>query len=419
VLEACFRLNAGFDWLLDLGPAASDVYILGTDEQEWLVRFRIAQAARNGGGEEGLRLELIGMLLDAGRTAEALAEWRASPGLHADPELEIRIAAANGTIGQVIARYRADPPRGEFVQMLLNVSQTLRKDGQTAAALDLLEFAYSYQLGRQDFAFANFLGLARVDLERGNRAGEAVALLRRMTLVGEQPIVGPSPFEGFELAGDLLAEFHRDAEAREFYAKAVQATPWNASAKVKLGAPAGLREVVADATASYALRAQAARKLAPSQVAVGGELALLASGDQSPDAARKPFYVEARLDAAGSTQLALLREALAIAPGDSRVRRAAILAALAAHNDALALSMYQSPGLPATGFADKDLLRALSGAAERTGNLQLAVEYATQSGAPVERLKAEMERRAENAQRAPVITDKTEQQHIVRARLTP
>jgi predicted negative regulator of RcsB-dependent stress response/Flp pilus assembly protein TadD len=429
VLEASFHAGIGFDWLLDF---AFDAYFDDdAQEQEWMARYRLALALRRTNAPLAAvypRAQLINLLMADGKVTEALDEWhkftaeeRETLHRQRDP-IEIRIAAAEGTIDQLIAGFRTDPanPYVSYLPELLRASTMLREDGHVPAALSLLEFAYTRELDRQHLEIANFLGLARVYLERGNQADRALATLRRMTLVAGEP------FEAFEPAGDLLAEFHRDVEAREFYAKAIQATPWNASAKVKLASRAGLLQVIADTTASYALRAEAAQKIAPSQAAVTGELALLASGDKTPAAARKPFFVESRLTAASnvsdpSLKLSLLREALAIAPDDRRVRTAAMRAAINAHNDSLALAMNQVSGPVAN---DRDLLKALSLAAERTGNLMEAERFLREAGEAdvkprLALLAAERKRRDENLRRQPDVTGKLEQPQIVRPRIVP
>jgi hypothetical protein len=284
-----------------------------------------------------------------------------------------------------------------------------------------------------------------VYLERGNELPQALATLRRMTLVsGPTFAIKRSPFESFEPAGDLLVEFHHEAEAKEFFAKSVQATPWNARARLKLGRAA---EVASDTTAPYSLRAEGALKLAPAKNSLQGELALLASGAISPSSARQPFFVESRLAVAQSAsdsalKLSLLREALAIAPNDPRVRLAAVRAALDAHNDRLALALYQAATGPAYALGyppdenappqesfqgngpplvpDRGLMVALSAAAERLGDLTSALAYTgfddRQRSAA---LKKEISRRAENLSRQPVITDNVQQAQIVRPRELP
>ena len=482
-LEASFRSNAGFEWLLDVmaQTGGADVGFQPDathDDLENMSRFRLAYALREASlatGDDKTRYDsqaisarsgLIGLFLAHGKTTDAINEWRqftaAELESHRDElsGIEIRIAAADGEFDRLLARFRSEPARAPALYQLQSDATMLRQDGRTDAALALLEFLYTRELDQQHLEFANFLGLARVWLERQNGLPQALTILRRMTLVGTAPF-RQSPFQSFEAAGDLLVEFHRDAEAKEFYTKAIQSTPWNAEAKVKLArisSPADrtrlANESVNDSTAPYATRAEAARLLAPAQIPPKGELALLASADRSPDAARKPFFVEARLEAAEnnsdpSLKLTLLREALAIDPEDPRVRLAAVRASLGAGRDSLALAMYQeAAGRPVLAFdpsavyegppdgpsqpyeiprrmimADSALLQGLSTAAERTGDLAAALSY-IQQVRPLETeriaaLRAEQRRRAENQRRQPVVTDKTEQTQIVRARRMP
>jgi predicted Zn-dependent protease len=455
-LEASFRAGVGFEWLLDIG---SNAYIADADadEQEWLARFRLAAATRNATRDVSFtyaRTSLIDLLLAHGKVSEAIAEWaRFTPEeretLHRERNpLEIRMAAAEGAFDQLIARFRSEPaaPSVSYLPEMLRASQMLRDDGHTPEALSLLEFAYTRELELQHLEIANFIGLAKVYLERGDSLPQALSVLRRMTLVAGEP------FEAFEPAGDVLTEFHRPAEAREFYAKAVQSTPWNAQARLKLGDRQGILRVIADPSAHYTLRAEAAQAVAPAQVAAGGELALLASRDESPEAARKPFFVESRVLAAAHasdprTKLSLLREALAIAPDDRRVREAAILAAVQAHNDNLALALYRvSPNPAASGqpvdiaydatyenpyetpplFPTKDpsLFRALAGAAERTGDLAAAQQFLLYSGGVdirprIAALKTTQQRIAQNVLRQPDVSAKLDQPRVVRPRILP
>ncbi len=426
ILDASYRSNLGSDWLLDIAMQTNGMWVYefteDQNEQEWLARFRLAYALRQAVVQPGLnaigsRQELIKLLLRGGKNSEALAEWRKFlPTELENPSgelviLQLRIAGLEGTMDRLISRYKSSPQTAPQMQQLLEASTALRQDGHIPAALALLEFAYTRELDAQHLEIANFLGLARVYLERGNQLPQALATLRRMTLIAGLP------FEGFEPAGDLLLEFHHDPEAKEFFAKAVQATPWDAQSKLKLGQ--GASEVVIDATAPYRLRADAARLIAPGNAAATGELALLAFGNIPADAARKPFYVESRLAAAATAsdpalKLSLLREALAIAPDDPRVRLAAVHAALNAHRDRLALAIYQQDQQQPPMISDAALLKELSAAAERTGDLATALVYLKgQDSQHFAAIQAEQRRRAANAIRRPVVSDKTQQTQIV------
>jgi hypothetical protein len=137
-----------------------------------------------------------------------------------------------------------------------------------------------------------------------------------------------------------------------------------------------------------------------------------------------------------------MREALAIAPNDPRVRLAAVHSALDAHNDRLALAMYQAATGPAYALGypsdenapppesfqqdgprlvpDRGLTVALSAAAERLGELTTALAYTgfedRQRSAA---LKKEIARRAQNLSRQPTISDNVQQAQIVRPRELP
>ena len=104
----------------------------------------------------------------------------------------------------------------------------MRKNNREDDALSVLDFLYSREIANGPSDAANFLGLAEVKLERKDVAG-AVALLDRMSLVVD---------DGFDTllpAAALLEKYgHHDAAAR-FIARRVQAAPWDAEAKIRLG----------------------------------------------------------------------------------------------------------------------------------------------------------------------------------------
>jgi len=114
---------------------------------------------------------------------EALPEHRAGENSEELVSLEIRIAAQQGKVGQLVERYRRDPEKAPPLEMLLRVAGGLEPREE---ARRLLEFIYTGQLDQRNFTAANFLGLAEVRLEAGD-AEAAVALLHRMTLVADEP----------------------------------------------------------------------------------------------------------------------------------------------------------------------------------------------------------------------------------------
>jgi hypothetical protein len=223
--------------------------------------------------------------------------------------------------------------------------------------------------------------------------------------------------------------------------------PWDAAAKVHLAGtlPSGdaarerlLVSAVTDSQPAYELRAEAARMGAARGLASlsGTELALLSLTVVSPDAAAKPYQVEARIDAAGKAadigvKLRLWQEALAIAPEDARVRLGTLRAALAAGRDNLALAIHSNAPQETqlTGAERASIAEALAAAAERLDDLNSAQTYlgvAIQLCPPNQRdslqrkshaLTAELQRRAKNAARQPVIKTVIEQDTVVRPRI--
>ncbi len=267
-----------------------------------------------------------------------------------------------------------------------------------------------------------------------NDAVAAIALLNRMTLV-----VG----DGFDTrlpAAELLNKYGRTSEAAEFIRRRMRAVPWDSEAKVQLartlstGSPERgplLTAVVADTQAVYKLRAEAARLAAPQVLGVqGSELALLSVAKITPEAAEKPYQVEARIDAAREVadpeiKLRLWRSALAIAPSDQRVILGTLRTALVARRDSLALAL--APQLDEKDRAS--IAESFAEAAERLDDLNAAQSYlriAIDSRPPDQRadltakmdaLTAEMDRRTKNAARQPVVKNVIEQDQIVRARI--
>jgi hypothetical protein len=277
--------------------------------------------------------------------------------------------------------------------------------------------------------------------------------------------------DGFETllpAAEVLARYGKKAESADFIRRRIRAVPWDADAKLQLARTLStgsleweqsLSAIVADTQAAYYLRAEAAGLGAHHSLGApsGTELALLSSGRVTPDAAAKPFQVEARIQAARETtdlkvKLRLWREALAIAPADERVRAGTVDAALALRRDSLALAVHHAGELaaqhgyipepiypnvrrrPAPSAQLTDAQRAtqaeaLAAAAERLDDplaaqthLRAAIELATGAHrAELERhldgLVAEETRLALNALRQPTIKDGTEQDRVVRPQI--
>ena len=431
--------------------------------QRDLVEVRARQAAAQFGEQKAwaetqlaqARWELTAMLLEAGRVQEATAAWReisADDAKKLDLSLEIRLAAATGTLDGLILRYRTDPdaPPADTLQ---RAAVALRRDGDEKSARTVLEFMYDREIRNGHLDAPNFLGLAEVDLERGDSAA-AVALLNRMALVVTDG------FETLMPAAELLGKYGRTTESVEFMRRRLKAVPWDAQAKVRLAAAlaAGSAErerlvtaVVTDRDAAYKYRAEAARMAAPRPAAgvSGTELALLAADSIAPEAAERLFYVEARIKAADESsdpevKLRLWRGALAIAPAEGRVRLGTLRAAVALQRDSFVLAVARtgtqpeyrragkSPVLPQIELSNDEraaIAESLAAASERLDDLNIAANYLRAAmdlrpkGAreALERhlkiLLAEQDRREKNAARQPVIKEVIEQDTVVRPRM--
>ena len=312
------------------------------------------------------REQLVSMLLDAGDVQGASAEWRLIPaptssrsrwdGDRYRDGVEIRLASRTGSLDALLERYRTQPESAPSAETLRFAAVTLRREHDENGARALLEFLYDREIRSGRLEAANFLGLAEVKLQRGDAAA-AIALLNRMALVVEDG------FETLPPAADLLGKYGKSAEAADFLRRRIKAVPWDAAAKVQLAGAHALGRRRARAIAGrrghrFAGRVQTARRSGadgrgPGAGSAGGNgaRAFCPRPAVSPDAAAKPYQVEARIEAAGEgsdagAKLRLWQEALAIAPGDTRVRTGALRAAIAAGRDSLALALEQSRPQP-------------------------------------------------------------------------
>ena len=460
-VHACFESGANCDWALELSDdlawwyESGEVHLTAEQEEE-IARRSIAIAVLRStevAGENRDRAEVevlnkrfryIGLLLDHGKYKEAQQAWdalsrdqREKPGTART--IELKLAAVNGVVPQLLARYQSAPTTAPFVYELEQTADYLRKrDHQDAAARAILEFVYQSALDRQELLAANFLGLARVYLEQGH-TDLAVRLLRRMNLVsGEQ-------FETFVPAATVLAEHGRTAEAIPFLRDRLKAAPWDDEARLQLARllsgdeqRAVALQLVHDGDAIYRNRSAAALMAVDPSADVKTELGLLQRGAITPAEASKPFYVEARRVAG------LFRDALAIRPSDSEIRLQTLRAALAAAQDSLVMAlapqmvraepyMYreeyrEEPFLARSGLTPREkagIARDVAQAYEREGDLasairydQIAVTLGLDLGAKVKQLEAEQKRDQENALRAPNIHDRLEQDRVVKPRRT-
>ena len=382
-------------------------YLSWRQRQVYQWRVRLGDLLLGEGDLKGARKEL-----------DAVPDW-ARLQLPPAVQLELAIAARDGTLDALLAGYRRDPKKAPGADALRNAAIALRNRKDETAARRILEFAYSRELDRGNFDSSNFLGLAEVRLESGDIA-KAVGLLRRMQLISGEP------FQNLLPAADLLERFHRAGEAQEFLRARVSAVPWDYAARVRLGN--GLEAVVTDAKAPYRERVNAARRGAKGG---SGELALVARGNIVVAEASQPYYYDARLLAAtgtrdAATRLRLLLDAVAIRPEERTPLVPLLGAALDAHRDRLAETISQRSGVPA------EMVSELAAACARIGDdgqaLQILHRAIRGTATTAQRESWQRELAAidqrytleiKNGQRRPIVADGLEQSRVVRPRIEP
>src|SRR5439155_4035139 len=120
------------------------------------------------------RIQRIRSLVDTKQAMRANALLRALPEemrRRYDPDvtgLEVRIAAADGTLEAVLDRYDRDESWPAKIAALRNAATALRRAGDVLSARRIMEFVYARQLDREELTPPIFLGLAEVRLQQGN-----------------------------------------------------------------------------------------------------------------------------------------------------------------------------------------------------------------------------------------------------------
>lgn len=479
ILAATPDRAAGVQWLADLARAAADpvqflaffTYGDTVPEEdrgalyEQMVRSaeaRVSQVfgeARDSarGTLRHWQVEWLKYLVDRRQDQRARAVLGAIPPdqrkamLYELLPLEIRLAARGGTLAALLAGYDAEPDRMPPLDDLRRAANDLRSDNDAASARRLLEFVYNHELAANHLDAANFLGLAEIRLEERDVAG-ALTLLRRMNLVSG------APFETLDPAAALLERTGHRVEAVEFLSALVKATPWDADARCRLAKARqsvnGLRAVAMSVDAPYSTRVAAALALraakGPALDTKVAELDLVSAGTPISEAdASRPYFYQARLEAAAATHDAAARErlltgALAVDPDPPAPRIQLFRTAVGARNYPLAIGTLR-PLLPPyfnddvefnPYIADQFLsgsrfslpervsaARGLVTAYERTGRLKLALFYAriAQHLSPspavqraLEAIDKQIHAMARDEARRPVITGNLEQDRIVR-----
>ncbi|HTD56117.1 MAG TPA: hypothetical protein VK670_12095 [Silvibacterium sp.] len=398
--------------------------------------------------------------------------------------LQLRIAAHDGTLAATINGWKQNPGGAPATDLLRNAISSLDR----AAKNLVLAYVYDSAIEAHDLSSPNFLGAAQIRIDDGDVSG-TVALLQRMVLVSSDQ------YADLDAAASLLTRTGHDAEAIPFLTQLSTGVPWRLEyrlrldlAQIKIGhqvapALADLPALARNPSAPYDLRTQAAEAIAGRQAATNlgsAELDLLAHGGISSSEAQHPYFVAARVAAAGGAPLlqriTLLRQVMEIAPQDDSARIQLLHAALDAKDAHLAINTaqpllgqgghrrqyltervesedeaeeqsgaameredqayYEPNGPPATGFyalprsERATLLAGIAASYRQIGESSSALSYFRQA-LPAEidagrrkqltmsiaELRRELARQAVNAQRAPTIHDELNQNHPVRPRL--
>lgn len=412
---------------------------------------------------------------------DGLAEEVRRSRAHELAPLEIRLAARSGRLEALLERYRNEPEKTPPLEYIRNVAATLRSEGDNVSARRVLEFVYTNELEQHNLNAANFLGLAEVRLETGDPAGALALLRRMTLVSGEafenlEPAAAllekaGRHAEAMEFRAARVRAVPWDARARLELADAQIAAVRDREQGVKL-----LASVVESREAPYATRVGAALSLGRAKggalKAGSAELGLLAVGSPADAAAaEQPFFYYARLEAARqagdlAARMRLLLGAVEIEPNADAPRLSLFRAALDAGRHQLAVSslepVLESSGLH--GLLDRSesaslqddespyesewyvqqffsqggldaaqrasVARGLADAFQKLDRLsaaelffRIALELEPSSDVRAElkvrfgAVKAERERRAQDAMRRPIVTDNIDQDRPVRPRL--
>ena len=295
-----------------------------------------------------IQIQYIRWLLRNQRTAEAQRVFDSIESSQRQTqvfqEIEILLAAKQGRIASLLARYQDDPLTAPPLFVLSGAANTLRLSGDQENARAVLEYAFDQKLRSQTLSAPDYLGLAEAHLNTGDVAG-ARDLLQRLILQGDL-------YENLDSAASLLVRTGHTAEALPFLKKLAAGVPWSADYRLRLGqAQLALKQLTdsgdildhlaSDDHATYAIRAVAAGALHDTRASSkvnSSELALLASGAATPKQAAEPYFVYAQILAASNASpqqsVVMLRAAVQSAPSSMlnwlRVR---IFQAEAAQND--------------------------------------------------------------------------------------
>jgi tetratricopeptide (TPR) repeat protein len=450
--------------------------------------------------QQSLVLFYLGQRNDAKASAALDAIPQAKRGTAVLRQAQMVLAAHSRGLNALLADYRADPetaPDAEVlhgvVRVLLNPDERIQQSRypqyggvedeisveQTAAiratetgakvasdwpnARAVLEYLYEREQKSHAEAATDLLALADARLHTNDMDGALGALRRMTTLEGDV-------YANFDMAASELERLGQPGAAVEFLATLAKSVPWDASYRLRLAeaqvasgkdvaqARASFAAIAASADAPYGLRVQAARDIAKAgagnSAGLGSsELDLIAASSHDVQAARRPYFVAARVAVVSYVQDAgrradLLLEALAIAPKGAeveQVRLGIFEAEFGLGNDATAAAAIEPVlGTLLNGDAGGAANRAdaivldrekLAGEVatlyERMGRNAQAAQYLADAiaYAPDGARRAALEVRrktildvqaveAENAGRRPVVSKALDQSNVVRPRAT-
>ncbi|MFZ1083368.1 MAG: hypothetical protein WAN35_00230, partial [Terracidiphilus sp.] len=354
LLEAGYHAHGdSMEWLLEITTIANDPsYILKTiREKSWIVKNQkskilehILELEHRKAQEhpdesswvvDEIESSLINSLLDEKKYIEAHEELARIPEEKSKSmqwlDSNLRLAEAEHHLPQLISQWKKEPSTAPDSSILQNSVGLLSEQSKQI----VMRFVYERALNARELTAPNFLGLASIDLDEGDVTG-AISLLKRLTLISG------NPFADTDSAASLLESRKKYSEVIQFLQPLTQSSPWEATLKVRLAvamlaantqAPQALSmltAVASDSKATYVERIAAARALkghgATTPTTGSMELNLL-SRDSCPteDEARKPFFVQARLDAAAcapdkNARERLLFAAIAGSPSDGVLR---------------------------------------------------------------------------------------------------
>ena len=275
--------------------------------------------------------------------------------------IQLEIAAHFGTLDATLATYRSDEEHAPAAALLRAAAEALQKTGDAKSARNILEFVFTREIDERHLDASNFLGLAEIRIADGDLPGAMDPLRRLVVVVG-------NPFENLGPAATLLEKTGHNAEASEFLAQLVKATPWDSSfalrlAKARIAAGTDgivaretLAKIASDAAGSYGIRMTAALALAGQPLAAdlgSKELSLLARGPASvkADAVDQPYFYQARIAATKNTadaqrKIELLSNAVADWPTREEARYDLFEVAAGARADEFALAALEGTPSP-------------------------------------------------------------------------